>query len=223
MRTLIFGSTGSVGQLLVQQALEQNHLVTAFTRNPAAISINHPNLSVVQGNVMDQSAIERIMPGHDAVFCTLGAGSKGTVRAEGTRNIIAAMKTTGIKRFICQSTLGAGDSRGNMNFFWKYIMFGMLLRKAYADHELQESCVMQSDLHWTIVRPAAFTDGPRTQDYAHGFDGQAKGLTLKISRADVADFLLKQLSDLRYLRKTPGQSYLRSYIRASELSKSTAF
>lgn len=207
MRILIFGSTGSIGKLLVQQALEKNYHVTAFARNPMAISIRHPNLSVIQGDVIDQPSVQRATPGHDAVICTLGAGSKGTVRAAGTQNIIAAMGKAGIKRFICQSTLGAGNSKGNLNFFWKYIMFGMLLRKAYADHELQESHVMQSDLDWTIVRPAAFTDGPRTQNYAHGFDSNAKGLTLKVSRADVADFLLKQLSDLSYLRKTPGQSY----------------
>lgn len=207
MRILIFGSTGSIGKLLVQQALEENHHVTAFVRNPMAISIRHPNLSVIRGDVIDRTSVERATPGHDAVICTLGAGSKGTVRAVGTQNIIVAMDKAGIKRFICQSTLGAGDSRGNLNFFWKHIMFGMLLRKAYADHELQESYVMQSDLDWTIVRPAAFTDGPRTQNYVHGFDPNATGLTLKVSRADVADFLLKQLSDLRYLRKTPGQSY----------------
>jgi putative NADH-flavin reductase len=207
MRILIFGSTGSVGKLLIKQALEENHHVTAFARNPMAISILHPNLSVIRGDVIDQSSVEQAMPGHDAVICTLGAGRKGTVRAVGTQNIIAAMQIAGIKRFICQSTLGAGDSKGNLNFFWKYIMFGMLLREAYADHRLQESYVMQSDLDWTIVRPAAFTDGPRTQNYAHGFNSNAKGLTLKVSRADVADFLLKQLSDLSYLRKAPGQSY----------------
>ena len=117
------------------------------------------------------------------------------------------MEKTGVMRLICQTTLGAGDSKGNLNFFWKYIMFGMLLRKAYEDHESQERYVMQSDLHWTIVRPAAFTNGPRTGNYAHGFDSNAKGITLKISRADVADFLLKQILDLSYLRKTPGLSY----------------
>lgn len=208
MKILVFGATGSVGKIFVQQALDENHNVTAFVRRPMAFSMQHPKLSVVQGDVLNREAVVRATPGHDAVVCTLGAGSKGTVRAEGTKNIIAAMEKAGVKRLICQSTLGAGDSRGNMNFFWKYIMFGMLLRKAYADHELQESYVMKSNLHWTIIRPAAFTDGPRTGRYAHGFDGAANGLTLKVSRADVADFLLRQLSDLNYLRKTPGQSYL---------------
>ena len=207
MKILVFGSTGSIGKIFVQQALDKNHAVTAFARNPQAISVTHSSLTVVLGDVLNRSDVEKATPGHDAVVCMLGAGSKGRVRAEGTRNIISAMEKTGVKRLICQSTLGAGDSRGTLNFLWKYIMFGMLLRKAYADHELQENYVMQSKLHWTIVRPSAFTDGPMTGNYKHGFAGDAKGLALKISRADVADFLLKQLSDSTYLNKTPGQSY----------------
>jgi putative NADH-flavin reductase len=86
-------------------------------------------------------------------------------------------------------------------------MFGMLLKQAYKDHELQENYVIQSKLDWTIVRPAAFTDGRRTGNYRHGFGPQEKGLTLKISRADVADFILNQVTQNTYLRKTPGQSY----------------
>jgi putative NADH-flavin reductase len=207
MRILIFGSTGTVGKLLIQQALDAKHAVTAFTRKSATIALRHPNLQIVQGDVMNKSTVAGAMPRHDAVFCTLGAGRKGYVRAAGTRNIIDAMENAGIKRFICQSTLGAGDSRGNLNFLWKYIMFGFLLREAYADHELQESYVIQSKLEWTIIRPAAFTDGPLTGNYRAGFDAKAEGLKLKISRADVADFLLKQLTDRSYLKKTPGQSY----------------
>jgi putative NADH-flavin reductase len=207
MKILVFGATGTVGKIFVQQALEENHLVSAFARNPLAISISHPNLTVVKGDVLDHSAVDDATPGHDAAVCILGAGSHGKVRAVGTQNIISAMEKSGVQRLICQSTLGAGDSRPNLNFFWKYIMFGMLLRKAYADHELQEKYIFRSSLQWTIVRPAAFTDGPRTGSYRHGFGPNAKHLTLKISRADVADFLLKQLSDTTYLKKAPGLSY----------------
>ena len=207
MRIIIFGSTGSIGQLLVQQALDENHIVTAFVRNPDKLKNTHPNLKIFQGEVLKPDDVEKAISNHDAVFCSLGAGSKGSVRAEGTRHIINAMEKLGVKRFICQSTLGAGDSRGNLNFFWKYFMFGVLLRKAYHDHELQEKYVMQSKLDWTITRPAAFVDGPRTQHYRHGFGDSEKGLTLKISRADVADFLLKQLTTNMYLRRAAGQSY----------------
>jgi putative NADH-flavin reductase len=207
MRLIIFGSTGSVGRLLVEQALQDNHLVTAFLRDPAKLPISHSNLNVTRGNVLDYHSVENAIENQDVVLCTIGAGSKGNVRAEGTRNIIRAMENNGVKRLICQSTLGAGNSKGNLNFFWKHIMFGILLKQAYKDHELQENYVIQSKLDWTIVRPAAFTDGARTGNYRHGFGPHEKSLTLKISRADVADFIINQVSQNAYLRKTPGQSY----------------
>ena len=207
MRLLIFGATGSVGRLLVEQALAENHIVTAFVRDPTKLPIKHTNLHIAQGDVLDYPSVEKPMRNQDVVLCSLGAGGKGDLRAEGTKNIIRAMENTGVKRLICQSTLGAGDSRGNLNFFWKYIMFGMLLKAAYNDHQLQEKYVMQSALDWIIVRPAAFTDGVRTGNYKHGFGPEANGLTLKISRADVADFMLRQLTDNTYLRKAAGQSY----------------
>jgi putative NADH-flavin reductase len=86
-------------------------------------------------------------------------------------------------------------------------MFGFLLRQVFADHVIQENYVKQSSLNWTIVRPSAFTDGNRTGNYQHGFSGNDKMTKPKISRADVADFMLKQLTDNSYLYKTPGVSY----------------
>lgn len=207
MKLLIFGSTGSIGRQLVKQALEQGHTVAAFARDPSRLDIEHDNLKAVQGDAMDFPSVEKAMQGQDAVFCCLGAGSKGTVRSEGTRNIVRAMEKAGVRRFICQSTLGVGDSWDNLNFLWKYIMFRGLLRQAYADHVSQEDCVKQSHLDWTIVRPGAFTDGNLTGEYRHGFPGTDKTTKLKISRADVADFMLKQLTDDTYLHKTPGLSY----------------
>ena len=207
MKLLVFGATGSVGRQLVDQALEQGHTVTEFTRDTTKIDIKDDKLRVAQGDVMDPASVARAVQGHEAVLCSLGAGRKGTVRSEGTRNIINAMEKAGVRRFICQSTLGAGDSRSNLNVFWKYIMFGMLLRPMYADHGRQENYVKQSRLDWTIVRPGAFTDGERTGQYRYGFPATDKTTELKISRADVADFMLKQLADDGYVHKTPGLSY----------------
>ena len=104
------------------------------------------------------------------------------------------------------STLGAGESFENLNWLWRFI-FRVPLRRAMADHLEQERHVRDSGLQWTIVRPAAFTDGEKTEQYRHGFTAQAEGLTLKISRADVADFMIRQLRSLDYLRKTPALSY----------------
>ena len=207
MKLVIFGATGSIGRQLVEQALAQGHGVTALARNPVKLDLKHPNLKVFQGDVMDFAAVEKAVQGQEAVLCALGAGRKGTIRSEGTRHIVQAMEKAGVRRFICQTTLGVGDSQGNLNFFWKRIMFGMILREAFKDHVNQENYIKQSRLDWTIVRPAAFTDGKRTGVYRHGFTARDKALTLKISRADVADFMLKQLADDTYLHKTPGLSY----------------
>jgi len=208
MRLIIFGATGTIGRQLVQQALQLGHSVTAFARHTDKLGdLHHPRLQLQNGDVRDYPAVENALRGHDAVLCALGAGRQGQVRAEGTRHIIRAMESTGLRRLICQTTLGAGDSQGNLNFFWKRIMFGWFLKAAFLDHELQEKYIVASSLDWTIVRPAAFTDGPATGQYRQGFAADVADLKLKISRADVADFMLKQLISDQYLRQTPGLSY----------------
>ncbi|MDJ1169613.1 SDR family oxidoreductase [Roseofilum sp. BLCC_M154] len=210
MKLVIFGATGSVGQHVVKQSLEAGYSVTAFARNPNKLNIKHPNLRLFPGDVMDRGAVEQAVQGQDAVICTLGSGQKltGTVRSQGTRHILQAMKKTGVRRLICQTTLGVGDSWGSLDFYWKYIMFGLILRNVFADHERQEEDVLQSDLDWTIVRPGAFVEGDRTGDYRHGFPGTDRSSKLQISRADVADFILKQVNDSNlYLHQTPSLSY----------------
>ena len=209
MKLIIFGATGTVGRHVVAQALKQGHWVTAFARNPRALDQSHPRLSQVPGDVMEVDVVKRAIAGHDAVVCVLGSGKKlsGTVRSQGTQNIIQAMEATGVRRLICQSTLGVGDSWGSLNFYWKYVMFGLILRNVFADHERQEAFVRQSQLDWTIVRPGAFLDGELTGHYRHGFPDTDTRSQLKISRADIADFILKQLTDSTYLHQMPSLSY----------------
>ena len=207
MKVIIFGASGSIGRNLVSQALEQGHAVTAFVRDPAGFDIRHDNLSIALGDVLEATSVQKAVAGHDAVMCSIGAGRKGGVRAEGTRNIIAAMKANGVRRLICQSTLGIGESWNNLNAFWKYLMFGLFIRPAYLDHVEQEKLVRESGLDWSIVRPAAFIDGELTGQYRHGFPTNVNDTKLEISRADVADFMLKNLVDNTYLHKTPGLSY----------------
>ena len=207
MKLTIFGATGTIGKQLVKQALDDGHSVTVFVRDPSKLDINQANVNVIQGDILGAASVEKAVLGQDAVLCAVGAGSKGTVRSEGTRHIIRAMEQAGVKRFICLSTLGVGDSWGNLGFFWKYIMFKGLLRQAYADHVRQENYVRDSSLDWTIVRSGAFTDGSHTGVYRHGFPGTDKTSKLEISRADVADFMLKQLGDETYLHMTPGLAY----------------
>ena len=208
MNLIIFGATGTVGRQLLMQALASGHTVTAFTRDSGKLNdISNPKLRIIEGDVLDQQQVLDSLKDQQAVLCALGAGRKGIVRSQGTKNILAAMEKAGIGRFICQTTLGAGDSKGNLNFFWKNIMFGWFLKDAYLDHELQEEHILQSKVDWTIVRPAAFTNGNVTGNYRFGFPATEKALKLKISRADVADFMLKQLVTDQYSRKAVGLSY----------------
>ncbi|MEM7735129.1 MAG: SDR family oxidoreductase [Deinococcota bacterium] len=204
---LVVGATGTTGSEVVKQALELGYKVSAFVRNPAKVTLKHDNLTVIQGDVMNPNSIDNAVRGHEAVISSLGAGAKGTIRSEGTNNVIRAMEKADIRRFISQSTLGVGESRGNLNFYWKYIMFGLLIRKAFMDHIKQEKVIQQSRLDWTIVRPGALTAGDKTGKYRHGFSGQDRSISLKISAADTADFMLKQLSSDVYLHKTPSLSY----------------
>ena len=208
MKLIIFGATGTIGKRLVEDALEKNYQVTAFSRHMTKLdSFENKNLIKHKGNVFNKTEVNNTIKGMDAVVIVLGSGRKGRVRAEGTLNIINAMKQNKVKRLICQSTLGVGNSNENLNFFWKNIMFGWFLKSAFLDHELQEQHVKNSGLNWTIVRPAAFINGEKTGAYKHGFDATEKSLSLKISRADVSDFLLQQIHSDKYLLKTPGLSY----------------
>jgi putative NADH-flavin reductase len=202
MKLIVFGATGSVGTHLVNQALQQGHSVTAFTRNhEKSASLAQSGPLIFTGDILNPESVVNAVKNHDCVLCTIGDGNKGRVRAAGTKNIIMAMQKTGIKRLICQTTLGLGDSKGNLNLIWKHIMFGFLLKKAFQDHQWQEKYLFDSDLDFTIVRPGALTDGEISGNYKFAFDGNYRKLKLKISRADVAGFMLQQLHTNEYLKK----------------------
>ena len=201
MKTIVFGATGTIGKLTVRKLLAEGHEVTAFARNPHKLDFADPNLNLYSGDATDAHTVANAIKAHDAVVITLGSGMsrKSTIRSEGTMNVIRAMHQHGVKRLICQSTLGAHESWNNLNFFWKRIMFGALLKPVFKDHELQENLVRASGLDFTIVRPSAFTDQIASGTFKVDVKPSERNLSLKISRADVAAFLSRQVSDLTYL------------------------
>ncbi len=208
MQLTIFGASGSLGRIILQKAIEQGFQVTAFTRDAQKFSsLKHDNLQVLEGDVQQLTDVVRAVRGSDAVICALGDGAKGLVRATGTAHIIQAMRQQGCKRLVCQTTLGMGETWNNLNFFWKKIMFGWLLKKAFEDHRLQEEYIRKSELDYTIVRPSAFSKGPATQTYKIDFSPKEKQLKLKISREDVAEFMLKQLFSNQYLHRAVSISH----------------
>lgn len=203
MRVIIFGATGSLGKHITAQALKAGHHVTGFARRAESLAINHEHLKKVNGDIMDAMQVQQALSGHDAVIVAVGAGARGEVRATGTTNVIEGMRQEGVRRLIALSTLGAGGSRDKLNFFWRYIMFGFLLSRAMADHEQQELAVRNSGLDWTIVRPAAFTDDSLPSPFHHGSLDDVVNLALKVSRKDVARFMVNQVTDTNYLFAAP--------------------
>lgn len=208
MNLLVFGASGGTGRQLVEQALGQGHHVTAFVRNPAKFTLQHPRLRLFEGDVQDARAVQQAVPGHDAVLSALGApaGRRDAVRSAGTGHILQAMQQAGVRRFVCLTTLGLGDSRPALPWLYRYVLVPLLLRYAFADSERQEALIRRSSLDWTIARPGTLTDGPRTGHYHHGFAPTAR-LPMRIARADVADFMLQQLTDATYLRREASLSY----------------
>lgn len=127
--------------------------------------------------------------------------------SNGTKNIVQAMEKLGVKRFLCESSLGVGDSKGRLGVLYNLFLIPLFLRGIFADKEIQERIIRDSTLDWTIVRPAALTNGARKGVWRAGRDLGHWFFTAKVSRADVAAFMLKQLTDTTYLRLTPGLSY----------------
>lgn len=203
MTIALFGATGGTGRQVLSQALEKGYGVRALARSPQALEQSQ-GLEVVAGDVRDLTAVERCLTRTDAVICVLGShGGAEPVEAEGTKQIIEAMQRLGIKRLIAVTSLGVGDSRDQVPTFFRVIM-QLTLKKIMAAKEFQEQLIRDSGLDWTIVRPGGLTDGPATGTYLSGTDKSIKAT--RVSRADVADFVLQQLVDDRYMRQAPAIS-----------------
>jgi putative NADH-flavin reductase len=207
VKVLIIGATGATGKILVREALAQSHQVTALARNPSAVAPEDPRLRVLQGNALDASSLEAAVAGQDAVLSALGTRSSRptTLFSESTQNLIGAMDEHGVRRLVCMTGVGVGDSKGHVGFLYDRIIRPFVVKNVYEDKERQEEEIKQSDLDWVIVRPAQLTDEPARGEYRVYLKGSYTAT--KISRADVVAFMLAQLTDDTYVHKTPVISY----------------
>ena len=209
MNVLILGATGSVGRHLVPQALAQGHEVTTLVRNPAKLETHHERLRVLQGDALDARAVDAAVQGQDAVIFALGRSNHRkptTMFSDATRILVTAMEKHGVKRLVCITGIGAGDSRGHGGFWYDRLIFPLITKQTYLDKGRQEELIRNSSLDWIIVRPASFTNGPLRGNLRVATD--LNGVTIRwISRADTAAFVLQQLTDNTYLRKTPLVGY----------------
>jgi len=206
MRIAVFGGTGATGRLLIDQALDRGLSVTAYARHPEKLGIEDDRLTVVAGELSDSAAIDRAVKGSDAVISLLGQGRpvKGTPVALGTRTILAAMDTFGVRRIVAVATASAADPRDKpglrTGFFVGISKF--FLRPAYDDVVATAQVIRESDRDWTIVRPPFLTNDRLTGQVSVGYLGDGVTGTY-LSRANAADFMLKQLRSGTYNRKAP--------------------
>jgi putative NADH-flavin reductase len=205
MNLLIIGATRGIGRHLLGQALPAGHAVTVLVRHPQRLAPNDGRLQVIPGDILDPEAVLRAVVGQEAVCVTIGVGITWRpvqVFSQGTANVLEAMQRQGVRRLTCITGIGAGDSRGHGGFLYDRIIHPLFLKTIYADKDRQETLIRASDADWTIVRPGFLTNGPLTRKYRVITD--LRGITAgKISRADVADFIMEELATPRYVRQTP--------------------
>jgi putative NADH-flavin reductase len=206
-RVLVVGATGGTGRELVAQGLERGHSVTAFARRPERVRLHHQRLSVASGDVLDYGSVESAVRGQGAVLSALGHKRwfyPNRILSTGTRNLVRAMEEYGVRRLVCETALGVGDSRGRAGLYYTLFVAPLILPFYFRDKERQEGIIRDSPLDWVIVRPGRLTNGPRRRRYRQGPHVGHWLWTCRISRADVADFMLRQLGEDTYLRSSPG-------------------
>ena len=206
-RILIVGATGGTGRELVTRALARGHAVTALVRNPSRLRIDHPQLTVVKGDVLDRGSVDAAMRGQDAVLSALGHQRyfyPTRILSEGTSNILRAMGAHGVSRFVCETSLGLGDSAGRLGLPYTLFVIPVILPFYFWDKTRQERAIALSSIEWVIVRPGALTHGAARGAFRHGPTIGSFLLPVSISRADVAEFMLDQLTSNAYLRSAPG-------------------
>jgi putative NADH-flavin reductase len=211
MNLTVFGATGGVGREVVTQALDAGHHVTAYVRNPAKLTLTHPNLTVTAGELTDRDAVQRAVHGADAVISALGPSldRKATEMPliEGTRNIVEAIQAAEVQRYIGMATPSLRDPRDEGGLLSRVVPFmgRTFLKRAYRELLEMSQLVIDSPLNWTIARFTRPTDGARTGTVRAGFLGRDK-IGASITRADIAAFLLDQLEDTRFVRAAPAIS-----------------
>jgi putative NADH-flavin reductase len=206
-RILIVGATGGTGRQLVSQALERGYAVTAFVRDASRLAIDDPRLTVVRGDVLDPASVDAAMRGQDAVLSALGHRRyfyPARILSQGTRNILHAMEASGVRRLVCETSLGIGDGAFRLGLYYTFFTIPLILPFYFWDKARQERLLAASRVDWVIVRPAVLTNGRKRGRTRHGRHVGSFLLTARIPRADVAEFMLNQLESDTYLRAAPG-------------------
>lgn len=209
MKLLVIGASHGVGLNVVQQALQEGHGITTVARRPDRMVIRHKRLTVIKGDILDSRIIEEAVNGQDAVCVAIGAKPIRRyvyVFSRGTHYVVEAMKRVSCRRLVCVTGIGAGESKGHGGFLYDRIFHPLLLKPLYEDKDRQEFIVRESGLDWVIVRPGFLTNGPRTGRF-HVLTDLTEVTASRISRADVAHFILQETREMRYRSQAPLLTY----------------
>lgn len=209
MRIVLFGATGRTGRLLAERAVRIGHDVTAFARDPARMNIADERLHIVRGDVLDAATVHRALAGNDSVLSALGfqARNPPPVLSDGLRHVLDGMETHGVRRIVVLSAAGALSERAG--FFVGNVGLGLFRRimpGVYKEHRAMLEELRRRDLDWIAVRAVLLTNGPATGRYRVVHQGIPRS-GFRISRADVADFMIQQLTSDEFVRKMPAIAY----------------
>ncbi len=201
MKVLVIGAAGRTGKAVVERAIAAGHQVTAFVRDAGELDIG--GVRVVEGDATNENAVEAAIRDQDAVLDTVGGTTpykQKTLETSVAKAVIVAMERNGVRRLVATSMLGVGESKANATFYER-LLVSTLLRGADKDKLAMEAEIKASALEWVVVRPAILTDDPasgRVRVFSEDYGEKAH----KISREDLAAFMIDQLSSDEHLRRS---------------------
>jgi len=201
MKLAIFGASGATGRHLVNQALSSGHSVTALVRTPDSLQVNHVGLKLIVGELYNSVTVESVIRDADTVISVLGArkGKDQNICTDGLSKIIPAMQKVGVKRLIALSAYGASETH-NASLFIRFVR--SIISEKMRDKDDMEDLVRASHTDWTLIRPPMLTNGDASKNYRSGIDLRP-GITGRISRADLASFILQTVVSGSYIHEAP--------------------
>lgn len=203
MRFVLLGASGGVGRRLLAHGVERGHAIRAQTRDAARLADAPAGVEVVAAEPTDAAALRRLVAGQQAAVIALGTapGRRTTLFSDTTAKLIAAMQAEGVARLVAITGVGAGETRGHGGFVYDWLIYPLFTRPFYEDKDRQERLIRQSTLDWVVVRPAPFKAEAGSMPFEAVTEVTPRTRLTRVTRDEVATFVLDQLTDDRYLRK----------------------
>lgn len=203
MKFLLLGASGGVGRRILAQGRARGHIIRAQTRDTTRLRDQPSGIEVVIADPTDAVALRALVTGQEAVIISLGTapGRRTTLFSDVTAKLITAMAAAGVRRLVTITGVGAGETRGHGGFFYDRIIYPLFTRPFYEDKDKQERLIGESTLDWVLVRPAPFKAAAGSAPFQVLTEIQPDTVLRRITRDEVASFVLDQLVDDRYLRR----------------------